>query len=269
MGSARSFVIDGGEEAIPVKRNRGGKRNQAKVVAERWERKAETGRQVNEKHAAKEVKPPVQAKTPIQKEFLQALKEYDVIAFSAPAGCGKSYLTMSEASDWLKKGLYDKITLSRAVIPMGRSLGMLPSTLQQKFEPFLMPLLEVLWNRYGKGFYENCLHDGTIELLAPEYARGRSVSGIMIIDEVQSMMPDELYTMLTRVEDGAKLILIGDPNQSDIKGKNGMDWLCEFVGNNPELTNHIKIIKADSDDIVRSGLCKAMVKAREKEKEGK
>ncbi|MNQ86215.1 PhoH-like protein [compost metagenome] len=241
------------------------KRNTQKVIEERWSKKAETGRVVNEKLAEREVQPPVQAKTTIQKEFLSALREYDVVAFSAPAGCGKSYLTMCEASDWLKKGYYDKITLSRAVIPMGRSLGMLPSTLQQKFEPYLMPLLEVLWNRYGKGFYENCLHDGTIELLAPEYARGRSVSGIMIIDEVQSMMPDELYTMLTRVETGAKLILIGDPNQSDIRGKNGIDWLCEFVEKNPDLQSYIKVIKANSDDIVRSGLCKAMVKAKEKE----
>lgn len=241
------------------------KRNQRQVVENRWEKKEEKGRVIKEKFQD-EIKPPAQAKTPIQKEFLAALREYDVVVFSAPAGCGKSYLTMCEASDWLKKGYYNKITLSRAVIPMGRSLGMLPNSLQQKFEPYLMPLLEVLWNRYGKGFYENALHDGTIELLAPEYARGRSVADIMIIDEVQSMAPDELYTMLTRVEEGAKLILIGDPNQSDIKGKNGIDWLCEFVEKNPELSTHIKVIKATSDDIVRGGLCKAMVKAKEKEK---
>lgn len=241
------------------------KRNMQEVVETRWAKKAEKGRQINEKLSDKEVKPPVQAKTEIQKQFLQALKEYDVIAFSAPAGCGKTYLTMCEASDWLKKGYYDKITLSRAVIPMGRSLGMLPNTLQQKFEPYLMPLLEVLWNRYGKGFYENCLHDGTLELLAPEYCRGRSISGVFILDEAQSFHPDELYTMLTRLEEGAKLILIGDPNQSDIRGKNGIDWLCEFVEKNPELQKHIKVIKATSDEIVRGGLCKAAVKAKERE----
>tara|TARA_R110000744_G_C19371770_1_gene563131 strand:- start:12469 stop:13224 length:756 start_codon:yes stop_codon:yes gene_type:complete len=242
-----------------------GKRNQHKVVEERWNKKIEKGRVVDTNHSVKEVKPPVQAKTPVQKEFLAALKEYQVVVFSAPAGCGKSYLTMCEASDWLKKGYYDKITLSRAVIPMGRSLGMLPNTLQQKFEPYLMPLLEVLWNRYGKGFYESALHDGTLELLAPEYARGRSISGIMIIDEVQSMTPDELYTMLTRVQEDGKLILIGDPNQSDIRGQNGIDWLCSFVEDNPDLCEHIKVIKATSDDIVRGGLCKAAVKAKEKE----
>ena len=240
------------------------KRTKRQVVEDRWEKKVETGRVIKEKFQ-QEVKPPVRAKTEVQKEFLAALKEYDVIVFSAPAGVGKTMLTMSEASDWLKKGYYDKLVLTRAVIPMGRSLGMLPNTLQQKFEPYLMPLLEVLWNRYGKSYYENCLHEGSIQLLAPEYARGRSVSGVMVVDEAQSMHPDELYTMLTRMEDGAKLILIGDPNQSDIRGQNGIDWLCEFVDNNPELTKHIKVIKATSDDIVRGGLCKAMVKAKEKE----
>lgn len=240
------------------------KRNQRQVVEDRRDRKAETGRVVREKFQ-EEVRPPVQAKTEIQKEFLSALKEYDVICFQAPAGVGKSYLTMCEVSDWLKKGYIDKVVLTRAVIPMGRSLGMLPSTLQQKFEPYLMPLLEVLWNRYGKSYYENCLHEGSIELLAPEYARGRSVSGVMIVDEVQSMHPDELYTMLTRMEEGAKLILIGDRSQSDIKGLNGIDWLCQFVEKNPELAQHIKVIKATSKEIVRGGLCKAMVQAKEKE----
>lgn len=242
-----------------------GKRNQQKVVENRWEKKAETGRVVNEKHAAKEVKPSVQAKNEIQREFLAAMKEYDVVAFIAPAGCGKSFLTMSEVTDWLKKGLYDKVVLSRAVIPMGRSLGMLPSTLQQKFEPYLMPLLEVIWNRYGKGFYENCLHDGTLELLAPEYARGRSISDVMVIDESQSLYPTELYTMITRMQEGSKLFLLGDTAQSDLRGENGLQWLEKFVEENPALSKHIKIIKADSDHIVRGGLCKAMVKAKEKE----
>ena len=244
------------------------KRNQAQVVEERWVKKADIGRVLKPKFQDENyLAAPVSAKNDVQKLFLNALKEFDVIVFSAPAGVGKSYLTMSEVSDWLKKGVYNKITLSRAVIPMGRSLGMLPSTLQQKFEPFLMPLLEVLWKRYGKSYYENCLANGSIELLAPEYARGRSVSDVMIIDEVQCMDQNELYTMLTRMEQGSKLILIGDGtgHQTDIKGVNGIEWLTKFVEKNPELQKHIKVITATSDDIVRGGLCKAMVQAREKE----
>lgn len=229
-------------------------------------KKAITGRVLNPKFQ-QEVRPPVQAKNDVQKEFLNALKQYDVVLFSAPAGCGKSLLTMSEASDWLKKGDINQLTLTRPVIPMGRSLGMLPSTLQNKYEPFLMPLLEVMWKRYGKNWYENCLHDGSLILLAPEHARGKSIDGCCVIDEVQCMYPDELYTMLTRMEEGAKLILIGDDSgsQTDIKGENAITWLKRFIKDNPELEKHIKVIEATSEDIVRSGLTKAMVKARENE----
>ena len=242
------------------------KRNQESVKSARQDKKDSQGRVLKSKFQTEDyIATPVQAKNTVQKEFLAALKEYDVVAFIAPAGCGKSYLTMSEASDWLKKGIYNKIVLTRAVIPMGRSLGMLPSTLQQKFEPYLMPLLEVLWGRYGKNYYENCLANGSIELLAPEYSRGRSIADIMVIDESQSLHADELYTLITRMQEGSKLFLLGDTAQSDIKGKNGLQWLEEFVEENPELSKHIKIIKATSDHIVRGGLCKAMVKAKEKE----
>lgn len=245
------------------------KRTRQMVQEKRQSKREEIGRVLKPKFQEEGyIAPPVQAKTEVQKEFLAALKTYDVVVFVAPAGCGKSYITMSEVSDWLKKGIYNKVVLTRAVIPMGRSLGMLPSTLQQKFEPYLMPLLEVLWKRYGKGYYENSLANGSVELLAPEYARGRSISDVLIIDEAQSLHQDELYTMITRMEEGSKLICIGDPFQSDIKGLNGIDWLCDFVEKNPNLQDHIKIIRATSDDIVRGGMCKQMVKAKEKESSG-
>lgn len=212
-----------------------------------------------------EVKPPVQAKNGVQKEFLRALKEYDVIVFSAPAGVGKTFLTMSEVSDWLKRGEVDKVVLTRPAIPMGRSIGLVPGTVREKYELFLQPLLNVIWQRYGKNFYENALSLNNIVIMPPEYIRGHSIDGVMILDEAQSFHPEEIYTLLTRMEEGGKLILIGDPTQNDLRGENGIDWLTSFVEKNPELSQHIKIINATSDDIVRGGLCKAMVKAKERE----
>lgn len=212
-----------------------------------------------------EVKPPISAMNQVQKDFLRALKEYDVVVFNAPAGCGKSLLTMSEVCDWLKKGEVDSVTITRPAIPMGRSIGLLPGTLQEKYQEFLIPLLSVIWDRYGKGWYDTNISNGTLKLLPPEYARGMSIRGVMILDEAQGFHPDELYTMLTRLEEGGKLILIGDPNQSDIRGENGIDWLCKFIEKHNELKEFVKIIHASSDDIVRGGFCKAVVKAKEKE----
>lgn len=244
--------------------NSGGSYRIKKRLTRSEKRKAKEERILKNKFLT-EVKPPVQAKTSIQREFLKSLNTHDVIVFNAPAGVGKSFLTMSVVSDWLKKGEVNKVVLTRPSIPMGRSIGLLPGDLREKYEQYLQPLLQVLWQRYGRNYYESCLNNGSLELLPAEYSRGRSIDGVFILDEAQSFHPDEVYTLLTRLEEGGKIIMIGDPNQSDIRGENGIAWLKGFVEKNPDLKEHIKIINATSDDIVRSGLCKALVKAKERE----
>ena len=242
---------------------RKGKRNQRSVVTDRWEKKEETGRIVrDEDHSY--VKPPITAKNQVQKDFLQSLRNFQVSCFISPAGVGKSFITMSECTDWLKKGIYDKIILTRPAVGMGNSIGLLKGGLREKYEPYLLPLVDVICERYGKNFYENCLGNGTIEMLPLEYARGRSLNCVVVLEEAQNTTPDQMYTMLTRIGDG-KLIIIGDPTQTDIKGQNGLEWLDDFLYDNPELCEFIDITYATSDDIVRSGLCKAMVKARERQ----
>lgn len=244
------------------------KRNREKVMEARWDKKEESGRVVkgkfNDEDKGTYIAVPVQAKNDVQREFLKALKNKQVCCFVAPAGCGKSLLTMSECTDWLKKGIYDKIYISRPSVGMGNSLGLLPGDMRMKYEPYLLPLVDVIVNRYGRGFYESCLGNGTIELVPLEYIRGRSMSQVVILEEAQNTKPDEMYTIITRIEEGGKLIIIGDPNQTDIRGENGISWLRDFVKGNPELEEHIQVIDATSDDIVRSGLCKMMVKAKEK-----
>jgi phosphate starvation-inducible protein PhoH and related proteins len=133
--------------------NRKGKRNKAKVVDDRWEKKKEVGRVVKDEDRSY-VKPPVTAKNTKQAEFLSALKTHQVIVFTAPAGVGKSFLTMCEVTDWLKKGLYDKIILSRPSVGMGNTIGLLKGGLVEKYTPFLLPMIDVIKERYGTGFYE-------------------------------------------------------------------------------------------------------------------
>lgn len=240
------------------------KRNRHKVVDARWAKKQEHGREVKPESKS-EVKAPVQAKNDKQKEFLKVLHTKQVAIATAPAGFGKSYLTMCEVTDWLKKGYTDKIILARPNIGMGTSLGLVPGDLRQKYEPWLLPLVDVICERYGRGFYESCLANKTIEFQPMEYIRGRSFNCTVILDEAQNTKPDEMYTMLTRVAEGGKLICIGDPTQTDIRGMNGIQWLEQFVENH-NLHEFIGVVHATSDDIVRSGLCKTVVKAMEKEK---
>jgi phosphate starvation-inducible PhoH-like protein len=241
------------------------KRNKSKVKELKREKKEASGKKRKEKFLTEEhIAPPVIAKNDKQKEFLKALKNKQVVVFNGPAGTGKSYITGSIASDWMKKGVYDKIVLSRPYVGMGKTMGSLPGSLREKFEPYMIPLVDVIKGRYGAGFYESSISNNTIEFAPLEFIRGRSFSDVVILDEAQNVTPEEMYTILTRVEEEGKLIIIGDPNQHDLRGKSGINFLVEFVNRNPELRQNIQIIEASSDDIVRSTLCKKVVKAKER-----
>lgn len=250
------------EQRHPNRKSKG-KRNKDKVMEERQAKKEITGRVLSEK-SENYVAAPVTAKNNVQKEFLQALKTHQVIVFKAPAGVGKSFLTMCEVTDWYKKGLINKIMLSRPAVGMGNTIGLLKGGIAEKYTPLLLPLLDVVCSRYGVGFYENSLSKGSIEMVPLEYIRGRNIEDVAVVDEFQNCTPDEAYTMITRVAEGGKLILLGDPTQNDLRGENAMQWLPKFIAGNPELKEFVKVIEATSDDIVRGGLCKLMVKAKEK-----
>lgn len=207
---------------------------------------------------------PVQAKNDFQKKVLRALATKQVVVISAPAGVGKSFLTMSIASDSLMSGDSDKMFLARPAVGMGQTLGFLKGDMREKYEPFLKPLIEVFVDRYGYGAYETGLKNGTIELIPFEYLRGRNLSGWTVVDEVQGCSATEIYSVLTRITEGGKLVLLGDKTQSDLTGIDGMSWLHDFVDRH-NLHDIVEFVEGTSDDIVRSGFVKSVVKAKEKD----
>jgi len=107
------------------------KRNNQTVIQKRWEKKMAKGKEVKGDY---ELQPSVLARNDRQKEFLKNLNTKDVCVFNAPAGCGKTYLTMCETTDWLKKGYFDKMVIARPNVVMGRTLGALKGDMFQKYE---------------------------------------------------------------------------------------------------------------------------------------
>lgn len=241
------------------------KRNQPKVREDRRAKKEQTGRVLSPKWENERQLPKLAPKTEFQREMLRSLATQVVTVATGPAGAGKTIITMTTISDQLRNGQIEKIYLSRPSVGMGKSLGLLPGSLRDKFEPYLMPLVEVMVKRHGAAWYETALGNKQIEFVPLEYLRGRSFeNAFVIIDEAQNVSPNEMYTILTRIGEGGKLAVLGDPNQHDLRGENGIDWVTDFAYNH-QLENFIGVCEADSDDIVRSGFCKAVVKAREKE----
>lgn len=211
--------------------------------------------------------PPVTPKGTFQKNLLDAIKHEDVVFADAPAGSGKTYVIMTTVADWLKQGKIKKIILSRPTVGMGASLGLLPGNIREKFEPYLAALIDVLTKRYGVGYYETQLSNKNIEFVPLEYIRGRSFEdAVVIVDEFQNTSPNDAYTIMTRVGENSKLFCLGDRTQNDMRNKEtGLQWAVEFIERH-DLSAYASSVKGTSDDIVRSGFCREVVKAREKEK---
>lgn len=227
------------------------------------------GKHIKEKFVeqrAKEIESkPIQAKNEFQKKVLQSFKTKQITVVISPAGTGKSLMAMATASDWYVKGNIKKIIISRPAVGMGRTLGLLKGGLEDKFNPYLAPLIEVFTDRHGRGRYDIALNSGDLEMIPMEYLRGRNIRDVAIVDEAQNLTQDEMFSLLTRVTEDGKLFLIGDPTQNDLKQESGLIWLEKFVAKH-QLEDHIEIITATSDEIVRGGLCKAFVKAMEEER---
>lgn len=222
------------------------------------------GRTINHKFDEERKVEPIQAKNEFQKKVLRALKLKQIVVIKAPAGTGKTYLAMGQASDWLVNGDIDKIMVTRPAVDMGQSIGFLKGGLDEKFDVYLAPLIEVFSMRHGKGKFDTALHAGNIEKVPLAYMRGRNIRSVGIVDEAQNLTPKEMFALITRVTEEGKLFIIGDPVQTDLKQQSGLVWLYDFVQKH-NLQDYIEIIEGTSEDIVRGGLCKAFVQAMEKE----
>lgn len=212
--------------------------------------------------------PPIQAKNDFQKRVLSALATKKVVVINSCAGTGKSFMTMTQAIDSYMRGESDRLFLCRPAVGMGNTLGLLKGDIRQKYEPYLAPLIEVIKARYGHGVYETGLRSGEIILQPFEYLRGMNIDGWAVVDEAQCCSGKELYSVLTRITEQGKLVLLGDRTQSDLKGKDGMTWLKNFVDRH-NLHDTVEFIEGDSDDIVRSDFVKSIVKAMESDSDFK
>ena len=167
------------------------------------------------------------------------------------AGSGKTLAAVSAGLEQvLGNRLYKKLIVSRPVQPMGKDLGYLPGSLEEKMHPWLAPIRDNLEYLLGDRFaMEEYTRDGTIEIEALTYIRGRSISdAYIIIDEAQNLSKHELKTILTRVGDRTKIVLTGDIEQIDNvyidETSNGLTYAIEKFKEH-EIAGHITLLKGE------------------------
>jgi phosphate starvation-inducible PhoH-like protein len=205
----------------------------------------------------------IKPRTPNQKLYIEALKNHDMVFGAGPAGTGKTYLAVAVAVAELVAGRVNKIILTRPAVEAGENLGFLPGDLKEKVDPYLRPLYDALHDMLPAENVEKLLETNVIEIAPLAYMRGRTLSNAFIIlDEAQNTTATQMKMFLTRLGDGSKMAINGDPGQIDLPQKvtSGLVQALELLKH----IDDIAIITFTEDDIVRHPLVAKIIRAYNK-----
>lgn len=224
-------------------------------------------RRKSAQHKANEAwhRPALKCMNEAQERYLQCIKD-NVITFGVgPAGTGKTHVAMKYAAMQLDVGNYKQIVVLRPLIEVGKPMGALPGELHEKMAPWAEPFLKVLREHYGDSAMQAKFAGPypSLAFVAIQFIRGRTFDDcIVVLDEGQNVTTKEMKTILTRLGQNSKLIINGDIEQVDIREPSGMIDGMRVLS---------KVANVDTstfveEDIVRSGICKAILIAYREDK---
>lgn len=194
----------------------------------------------------------------MQAVYLNCIKTKQVTFGIGPAGTGKTYVAASWAAGELASNRVSQIILTRPAVESGASLGFLPGTIEEKYEPYLLPFKEYLVGSLGKGAYECALKNEKIVPRPLNFLRGATFrDSIVLLDEAQNCTRAEMLMFLTRIGENCTVVVSGDIAQSDLFGECGLEDAIRRL----ELLPEVAVVEFEEEDIVRSGFVRKVIKA--------
>jgi len=164
-----------------------------------------------------------------QKLTQKLIRENQIVVITGRAGCGKSLVSAVTALDFLYQKQCDQILVTRATIEVGNSLGLLPGTLEDKFNPYLEAFVENLTKCAEKSKISQLVQDGKIQALPVQFIRGKTVDDVLVVEEAQNLNKAQMLAILTRLGKSGKIIINGDNEQKDIRDEfNGLSYAIEL-----------------------------------------
>jgi phosphate starvation-inducible PhoH-like protein len=164
-----------------------------------------------------------------QKEAKRLIIENQIVIITGRAGCGKSLVSAQTALDFLFKKQFEKILVTRAAVEVGHSLGFLPGSLNEKFNPYLEAFQENLVKCYDKVKIDDLIKDNKVEALPVQFIRGKTIDDVLVVEEAQNLTKAEMLAILTRLGKNGRIIINGDNEQKDIKDAfNGLSYVIEL-----------------------------------------
>lgn len=199
-----------------------------------------------------------------QKMAWNAFEQHDVLFLLGPAGCGKSYLACAFAISEILAKRKRKVVLTRPIVEAGESLGFLPGTADEKVNPYMLPMFDAIDKCVGPATVESPqreLINKSIEVAPLAFMRGRTFeNAVCILDEAQNATYSQIKMFLTRFGKNSKIIVTGDPQQSDIRDPAFMGIVRRL-----EEVPGIGVIHFKANSIVRHPLIAAILNKLEED----
>jgi phosphate starvation-inducible PhoH-like protein len=207
-------------------------------------------------------KRPVRARTAAQDSYIRALKRHEMVFGIGPAGTGKTWLAVAHAAQLFERKEVDRIILSRPAVEAGERLGFLPGDLREKVDPYLRPIFDALNDMMPADQLAKRLGSGELEVAPIAFMRGRTLShAFVILDEAQNTTPVQMKMFLTRLGEGSRMVVTGDPTQVDLPpgARSGLADALEALRG----VESIGIVRFTEKDVVRHPLVARIVGAYE------
>lgn len=199
-------------------------------------------------------------RSPAQTGYMDMLQRHEMVFGIGPAGTGKTYLAVAQGVALLMAGRVDRIVLSRPAVEAGERLGFLPGDMKEKVDPYLRPLYDALNDMMPAEQVQRRIVSGEIEIAPLAFMRGRTLAHCFaILDEAQNTTPAQIKMFLTRMGEGTRMVITGDPSQVDLPPgqKSGLVEALSVLDNVPG----IGITRFAEEDVVRHPLVARIVAA--------
>jgi phosphate starvation-inducible PhoH-like protein len=208
----------------------------------------------------------VAPKTPGQARYLAALGDCELTFGLGPAGTGKTFLAVAHGAGMLLRGDVERLVVCRPAVEAGERLGFLPGDLSEKVDPYMAPIWEALNDILGADQLRRRREKGEIEVVPLAFMRGRTLShAFIIVDEAQNASRLQMKMVLTRLGEGARMAVTGDPSQIDLL--NAADSGLAHAVRLLEGVKGVAVARFTAEDVVRHPLVERIVRAYEAEAE--
>lgn len=204
-------------------------------------------------------------RTKNQAAYVEALRKKEMVFGIGPAGTGKTYLAVAVGVEMYEKQMIERLVFCRPAVEAGEKLGFLPGDMREKIDPYLRPIYDALHDFLGAERVEKMLERGEIEIAPLAFMRGRTLShAYVVLDEAQNTTSGQMKMFLSRMGEGSRMIVTGDPSQNDLPDKqvSGLKEATQILSD----IEDIGFIEFNNADVVRHKLVGKILNAYDAKK---